>query len=306
MPESSQPIEFVISASIGALLVVAVAVLRIYLGWAYVGDRLLSAAVEYEETGWYDGQVRARGRARKPGKRCCCGHMMPISRHVLRCVPGTTMSTSGSGAGVCEAAADPGTRQAPRTLRGAQRSHPDLQPGLPELFCWCLGCSGCAASSTCIKKPVCSRAQVQPVLQRLKTTLTGSGAALLMSSVLLFGLIRAGTDADGMYGELALPMPQVATESQCGLQVVTSRTNRKVVTVSSYMWRGCHDFVSICPSAASPWWQAVAPSAHVSAALMASSTRRWCVICQTCGTTMMRPLQSRQRRCAGTTAPAIA
>jgi len=53
-----QPIEFVTSAAIGALLVVAVAVLRIYLGWAYVGDRLLSAAVEYEETGWYDGQVR--------------------------------------------------------------------------------------------------------------------------------------------------------------------------------------------------------------------------------------------------------
>ena len=45
------------SAALGALLVVAVAVLRIYLGWAYVGDRLLSAAVEYEETGWYDGQL---------------------------------------------------------------------------------------------------------------------------------------------------------------------------------------------------------------------------------------------------------
>jgi hypothetical protein len=28
-----------------------------YLGWAYVGNRLLSATVEYEETGWYDGQV---------------------------------------------------------------------------------------------------------------------------------------------------------------------------------------------------------------------------------------------------------
>ena len=35
----------------------AVAVLRIYLGWSYVGDRLLSAAVPYEETGWYDGQL---------------------------------------------------------------------------------------------------------------------------------------------------------------------------------------------------------------------------------------------------------
>lgn len=26
-------------------------------GWSYVGDRLLSAVVAYEETGWYDGQM---------------------------------------------------------------------------------------------------------------------------------------------------------------------------------------------------------------------------------------------------------
>lgn len=26
-------------------------------GWSYVGDRLLSAVVPYEETGWYDGQL---------------------------------------------------------------------------------------------------------------------------------------------------------------------------------------------------------------------------------------------------------
>ena len=52
-----QPAEFFLSASLGSLTVVAVAVLRIYLGWSYVGDRLLSAAVAYEETGWYDGQL---------------------------------------------------------------------------------------------------------------------------------------------------------------------------------------------------------------------------------------------------------
>uniref|UniRef100_A0A1D1YCK6 Uncharacterized protein ycf36 n=1 Tax=Anthurium amnicola TaxID=1678845 RepID=A0A1D1YCK6_9ARAE len=39
------------------LLAVTLAVLRMYLGWAYVGNRLLSATVEYEETGWYDGQI---------------------------------------------------------------------------------------------------------------------------------------------------------------------------------------------------------------------------------------------------------
>lgn len=49
--------QFLLSGITGASAVVAIAVIRIYLGWAYVGNRLLSAAVDYEETGWYDGQV---------------------------------------------------------------------------------------------------------------------------------------------------------------------------------------------------------------------------------------------------------
>lgn len=52
-----QPLEFLLSASAGSLLVEAAVVIRVYLGWAYVSKRLLSATVEYEETGWYDGQV---------------------------------------------------------------------------------------------------------------------------------------------------------------------------------------------------------------------------------------------------------
>eukprot|EP00193_Tetraselmis_chui_P021369 CAMPEP_0177781210 /NCGR_PEP_ID=MMETSP0491_2-20121128/17708_1 /TAXON_ID=63592 /ORGANISM="Tetraselmis chuii, Strain PLY429" /LENGTH=314 /DNA_ID=CAMNT_0019301219 /DNA_START=113 /DNA_END=1057 /DNA_ORIENTATION=+ len=52
-----QPFVFFLSGSTGSLLVVSVAVIRMYLGWSYVGNRLLSASVEYEETGWYDGQV---------------------------------------------------------------------------------------------------------------------------------------------------------------------------------------------------------------------------------------------------------
>ncbi|KAL4428459.1 hypothetical protein ABPG75_002548 [Micractinium tetrahymenae] len=52
-----QPLEFFLSGSTGSLLVVAAAALRIFLGWKYVGDRLLTASLEYEETGWYDGQV---------------------------------------------------------------------------------------------------------------------------------------------------------------------------------------------------------------------------------------------------------
>ena len=52
-----QPVEFVLAGSAGTLVVVCVALVRVYLGWAYVGNRLLSAVIEYEETGWYDGQL---------------------------------------------------------------------------------------------------------------------------------------------------------------------------------------------------------------------------------------------------------
>nr|PNR33866.1 hypothetical protein PHYPA_023682 [Physcomitrium patens] len=44
-------------ASCGGMLAATVVTLRLYLGWAYIGNRLFSATVEYEETGWYDGQV---------------------------------------------------------------------------------------------------------------------------------------------------------------------------------------------------------------------------------------------------------
>ncbi|XP_050388013.1 protein CONSERVED IN THE GREEN LINEAGE AND DIATOMS 27, chloroplastic [Argentina anserina] len=51
------PLRFVLTAGTGTLFLVSLIVLRIYLGWSYVGDRLLSAVIPYEETGWYDGQM---------------------------------------------------------------------------------------------------------------------------------------------------------------------------------------------------------------------------------------------------------
>lgn len=45
---------------------VVVALVRVYLGWAYVGDRLLSAVVEYEETGWCALMHRRSLRAAHP------------------------------------------------------------------------------------------------------------------------------------------------------------------------------------------------------------------------------------------------
>ncbi|MCD9560001.1 Protein CONSERVED IN THE GREEN LINEAGE AND DIATOMS 27, chloroplastic [Datura stramonium] len=54
---AKDPLRFLLAASTGTLFLVALIVLRIYLGWSYVGDRLLSAVIPYEETGWYDGQM---------------------------------------------------------------------------------------------------------------------------------------------------------------------------------------------------------------------------------------------------------
>lgn len=54
---SKEPLKFVLAAGTGTLFLVSLIVLRIYLGWSYVGDRLLSAVIPYEETGWYDGQM---------------------------------------------------------------------------------------------------------------------------------------------------------------------------------------------------------------------------------------------------------
>lgn len=55
-----QPLECFLSTASSGLVVVLLAVLRVYLGWSYVGNRLLSAVIPYEETGWYDGQIWAK------------------------------------------------------------------------------------------------------------------------------------------------------------------------------------------------------------------------------------------------------
>ncbi|KAK1436045.1 hypothetical protein QVD17_01820 [Tagetes erecta] len=52
-----EPLQRILGAVCSGIFAVTIAVVRMYLGWAYVGNRLLSATIEYEETGWYDGQI---------------------------------------------------------------------------------------------------------------------------------------------------------------------------------------------------------------------------------------------------------
>jgi hypothetical protein len=48
--------KFVLCGATAASIGVILAVVRLYLGWSYVRDRLMNQTIFYEETGWYDGQ----------------------------------------------------------------------------------------------------------------------------------------------------------------------------------------------------------------------------------------------------------
>lgn len=56
-PPAKYPFQFFLSGSAGAMVIPALALLRLYLGWNYICDRLSQKTVFYEESGWYDGQV---------------------------------------------------------------------------------------------------------------------------------------------------------------------------------------------------------------------------------------------------------
>ncbi|WP_088242157.1 CGLD27 family protein [Calothrix rhizosoleniae] len=48
---------FLLCSAAGASIGVVLCLVRLYLGWSYVSDRLFSSVVFYEESGWYDGQT---------------------------------------------------------------------------------------------------------------------------------------------------------------------------------------------------------------------------------------------------------
>lgn len=53
------------ASNVGALLLLLVLMVRLYSGWGYVGARLQSKNIEFEETGWYDGDVEEKTEEEK-------------------------------------------------------------------------------------------------------------------------------------------------------------------------------------------------------------------------------------------------
>jgi hypothetical protein len=56
-PIAKSPTQFFLLGAAGALLIPTLTLLRLYLGWIYICNRLSDPTVFYEESGWYDGQV---------------------------------------------------------------------------------------------------------------------------------------------------------------------------------------------------------------------------------------------------------
>ncbi len=56
-PPLKYPIQFCLSAAAGSGVIVLLLLVRLYLGWVYVRDRLHNDTISYEESGWYDGQL---------------------------------------------------------------------------------------------------------------------------------------------------------------------------------------------------------------------------------------------------------
>ncbi|HEY9600086.1 MAG TPA: CGLD27 family protein [Allocoleopsis sp.] len=50
-------VQFLLCGGAGASVFLTLMLLRLYLGWSYVRDRLLRETIFYEESGWYDGQT---------------------------------------------------------------------------------------------------------------------------------------------------------------------------------------------------------------------------------------------------------
>lgn len=56
-PPHKHTAQFILTGAAGASVGVVLALVRLYLGWSYVRDRLVSPIIFYEESGWYDGQT---------------------------------------------------------------------------------------------------------------------------------------------------------------------------------------------------------------------------------------------------------
>ncbi len=77
-------VKWLIASKLGADIFLLLVVMRLYLGWHYIGHRLENPLVEYEETGWYDGQSWPKPKPHLDRDRLICNYeVRPLLHRLL-------------------------------------------------------------------------------------------------------------------------------------------------------------------------------------------------------------------------------
>lgn len=103
LPLRHDPLRLVAAAAAAALLLPLLLLLRQWLGWSYVQRRLVSERVEYEESGWYDGQVWEKPLSWRQQDLLVARHqVMPVLQRLQRGLVATALLLL-SGTALCQA-----------------------------------------------------------------------------------------------------------------------------------------------------------------------------------------------------------
>jgi hypothetical protein len=102
-PLRHHPPRLVAVAAVAAVLPALLLLVRQWLGWTYVLRRLNSERVEYEESGWYDGQVWEKPLAWRQQDLLVARHQVRPVLERLRRALGVAAALILTGAAVCQA-----------------------------------------------------------------------------------------------------------------------------------------------------------------------------------------------------------
>ena len=97
------PARLVASGAVAAIALPVLLLVRQWLGWSYVHRRLVSERVEYEESGWYDGQVWEKPLAWRQQDLLVATHQVRPVLLRLRQVIGLAATLMLLGASLCQA-----------------------------------------------------------------------------------------------------------------------------------------------------------------------------------------------------------
>lgn len=82
------------ASNVGATALLLILMVRLYSGWGYIGSRLKSKVIEYEETGWYDGDWERKTDAElRRDRMLYTSDVKPVIERLKKFTAGTALLT---------------------------------------------------------------------------------------------------------------------------------------------------------------------------------------------------------------------